>query len=252
MIGPAEWAPPVASGPPTVHPAETPITGRLPAPPPVIEPRAVPRPMRWSGRGGGLSLPKLGIEPTSLVERSAYQSSGSPDPMAGAAPEVAEIARSLAAARSRGVEVLSRRWVADLGESIDHLVVAPNGLWVIHAEPTPAGRVERRDSGDWFDSQPHLVIGDQDRTHTVNKVQSVVGAMQTWLSKGPYDGVPVIGVICFVDAPRGWFSQPFEVGGVNVMLRHQLIEPMLTAILLAPAAQDDLINHLAMSFRAAS
>ena len=59
--------------------------------------------------------------------------------------------------------VLDDRKVPGTKVHIDHIVVAPSGVWVIDAKESD-GRVERRDIGGWFKVDERLYVAGKDRT----------------------------------------------------------------------------------------
>jgi len=56
---------------------------------------------------------------------------------------------------------------------LDHLVIAPSGVWVIDANEYD-GRVERRDIGGWFKVDERLFVAGKDRTHLVDSIDRQV------------------------------------------------------------------------------
>lgn len=107
--------------------------------------------------------------------------------------------------------------------NIDHLVVAPAGVWVIDAK-RDRGRVAALDRGGWFRSDVRLTVAGRDRTRLVEGVRHQVRRVEAALP-----GVPVHGALCFVDADWALFAKPFAVDGVLVTwgkaLRERLTAP---------------------------
>ena len=106
---------------------------------------------------------------------------------------------TLEAAADRGILCLHHRAVPGTSYVIDHLVVAPNGLWVVTAAPEPSGRVEKRDLGDWFSSEPRLFVGGSDASRLHLRAQHTFDAVEAALADSVVDRVPRQGVLCFVD-----------------------------------------------------
>jgi hypothetical protein len=65
---------------------------------------------------------------------------------------------------------------------LDHLVIAPSGVWVIDANEYD-GRVERRDIGGWFKVDERLFVAGKDRTHLVDGIDRQVIAVENVLAK---------------------------------------------------------------------
>jgi hypothetical protein len=79
---------------------------------------------------------------------------------------------------------------------IDHLAVAPTGVFVIDAKAV-AGRVEIH--RPWF-GQPKLLIGGRDRTKYVDRLDRQVAAVRQALMASRHEEVVVQGVLCFTKA----------------------------------------------------
>ncbi|MEP7045083.1 MAG: nuclease-related domain-containing protein [Ilumatobacteraceae bacterium] len=127
--------------------------------------------------------------------------------------------------RHRAV-VLDDRKVPGTRTHIDHIVVAPSGVWVIDANEYD-GRVERRDVGGWFKVDERLYVAGKDRTGLVDGVDRLVVAVENVLSKEGFDRIPVHSALCFVNSEWGWFAKPFSLGGVWVTWATKLTELIL-------------------------
>jgi hypothetical protein len=112
--------------------------------------------------------------------------------------------------RSDQVAVLHDRRIPGSRANIDHLVVTSSGVWVIDAKRYK-GRAERRVEGGLFRPRVELLyVGGRNKTALVYGVQSQVDRVRATV------GVPVRGILCFVDAEWGLFGGPFDVDGVHV------------------------------------
>jgi hypothetical protein len=151
-----------------------------------------------------------------------------------------EVGRVLAVAENRGLIWLGPRTTPD-GRSIDHVALSPNGVWLVQVEPPPSGRVERRDVGDWFTSEPRLSVGDVDRTAVVGSCRDVEASVARALVASPLEAVPRYQVLCFDHVAPGWLERPFEFQGVWVTESRHLVEPMLATVHL----QRDELSRLA-------
>ena len=122
--------------------------------------------------------------------------------------------------------VLDDRKVPGTKRHIDHIVIAPSGVWVIDANEFD-GRVERRDVGGWFKVDERLYVAGKDRTGLVDGIDRQVLAVENVLKKEGLDLVPVHAALCFVNSEWGWFAKPFSLNGVWVTWATKLTELVL-------------------------
>ena len=122
--------------------------------------------------------------------------------------------------------VLDDRKVPGTKVNIDHLVIAPSGVWVIDTRDS-VGRVERRDIGGWFKVDERLFIAGKDRTNLVDEIDRKVVAVEQALAQDGLDLVPVHAALCFTDAEWGWFAKPFSLNGVWVTWADKLPDLVL-------------------------
>jgi hypothetical protein len=113
-----------------------------------------------------------------------------------------------------GVIALHDRLRPGTRANIDHLAVAPSGVWVIDAKRY-TGQVSKKEVGGWFSSDVRLYVGRRDRMKLVTEMSKQVAAVRKALGID-WAEVPVRPVLCFVDADWRWFAKPFELRGVLV------------------------------------
>jgi hypothetical protein len=89
----------------------------------------------------------------------------------------------------RGVIMLHDRRRPGTTANIDHLAVAPTGVWVIDAKRY-AGQVSKKDVGGWFSSDVRLFVGRRDCTKLVTGMAKQVDAVRTALG-AEWADVPV-------------------------------------------------------------
>ncbi|HEX3089746.1 MAG TPA: nuclease-related domain-containing protein [Ilumatobacteraceae bacterium] len=106
---------------------------------------------------------------------------------------------------------------------IDHIVIAPSGVWVIEANECD-GKIERRDVGGWFKVDERLYVAGKDRTGLVDGIDRQVMAVEQVLAKDGLDQIPVHAALCFVNSDWGWFAKPFSLNGVWVTWASKLTE----------------------------
>ncbi len=135
--------------------------------------------------------------------------------------------------------------------NIDHLVVAPSGVWVIDAK-NYAGKVERRDVGGWLSTDLRLYVANHNKTNLVHGMGWQVKAVQTALSAIGFGELPIHPVLCFTDAEWGIFAKPFEIDGVLVTWAAKLIEAAKAPGPCDPTVIDLVARHLSATFPAST
>lgn len=142
----------------------------------------------------------------------------------GAAGE-RHLARELAVACGTRVLFLhSRRLGPGRREGdLDHVAVAPGGVFVIDAKNLTAARVTVRTSWRLFTPvRKQLIVSGRDRTAYVEGSRRQQAAVTAALAADDAltgaGGAAVAGVLCFLDASiDGWRWRPPRVGGVHVL-----------------------------------
>lgn len=115
--------------------------------------------------------------------------------------------------RADGIVVLHDRRIPHTRANIDHLVVAPTGVWIVDAKHY-SGQVTRRDVGGWRRSDERLFVGRRDCTKLVAGMAFQHDAVRTALAR--HDDIPIHRVLCFVEAEWSFLARPFDLGGVLV------------------------------------
>jgi hypothetical protein len=225
------------------EPAAEPVLGPLVAELPLADGAA---PLSWKGElFQGPPVPVAAARPRAeapppgadvFAAALAELAVGRPEP-------VDRVGAVLRAAESRGLVWLPGRQTPG-GFVVDHLAVSPNGIWVVGAEPSPSGRVDKRDIGDWFTPEPRLYVGDDDRTHAVRRLEQADEALGRVLRDTALGSVPRFKVLCFDDTLPGWLDRPFPFDEVWVTWSHHLVEPMLATVDHQPAEVADLARAL--------
>lgn len=131
--------------------------------------------------------------------------------------------------------------------NIDHIVVAPGGVWVIDAK-LYRGKVERRTVGSIWRSEVKVFVGGRDRTKLVYGMASQVEATRAALSSDPLaQDVVVTPAVCFVASEWGLFATPFELSGVIVTWPQKLVERIAAPGPLTTTAVAHLANRIAVA-----
>jgi hypothetical protein len=114
------------------------------------------------------------------------------------------------------VRILHDRRIPGTRANIDHVAVCPSGVVVIDAKRyrgRPALRVE---GGILRPRIERLLVGRRDCTKLVDGVLKQVGLVSEATSRPPAE-VPVLGMLCFVDADWPLLGGTFTVRGVHVV-----------------------------------
>lgn len=161
--------------------------------------------------------------------------------------EGAEGERQLAAwlaGRCPGVPMLHDRLIPGTGSGVDHIAVAPSGLYVIACERY-RGRIEVTNP---LFGRPKLKIAGRDHTALVEALDVLVQRVRALLAQ---DGVPVSGCLCFL-APEGLMADvglPLfgtrELNGYPLYYQKRLAKRLNATGPLTPARAEQLHERLA-------
>jgi hypothetical protein len=115
------------------------------------------------------------------------------------------------------VVALHDRQIPGTRSNIDHLFVAPSGVWVVDGK-AHRGRLECRDSGSLFRPRNELYVGGRNRTKLAKGVEKQIECVLAALRLEPEaKGTPVHGALCFVEAEWKLLDFAFQVDGVWVL-----------------------------------
>lgn len=167
----------------------------------------------------------------------------------GAAGE-REIGAQLEALAEAGLVAIHDRLRPDTKANIDHVAVAPSGVWVIDPK-CYQGEVTRRDAGGWFSTDVRLYVGRRDCTKLVTAMSKQVDAVREALGSD-WAAVPVRPMLCFVDAEWRWFAKPIELQGVLVTWPKAMRELLVRPGPYAPATVQLIVSKLDERLRPAS
>jgi hypothetical protein len=123
--------------------------------------------------------------------------------------------------------------------NIDHLAIAPTGVFVIDAK-NYRGKVEVRKP---LLGAPKLVIDGRDRTKLIDGLDRQVAAVQTALRASRHADVPVRGVLCFTTAELPLLGT-LKMRGHLLLYRKALAKRLNAQGALAPAVIEDLARDL--------
>ncbi len=121
-----------------------------------------------------------------------------------------------------GVIVYHDRRVPRTRGTIDHLVVATSGVWVVNAR-SHVGRVETPDLGGWLADHLHLYVGGHDRTRIVDSLTWQAKGIHALLASVDVRDVPVHAVLCFTNTDWGVFAGRSRIDGATITWPNRLI-----------------------------
>ena len=139
--------------------------------------------------------------------------------------------------------VLHDRAIPRRRANIDHLAVMPAGIWVVDSKHY-RGRLERRDVGGWFVSQPRLFVAGRDRSGLVASARR----QQALVTEAIVAGPPVRAALCFTGVERGLFTRPFLVDGVLITWPRAFARTLAVPGPLGPDERAALADRLARAF----
>jgi hypothetical protein len=119
--------------------------------------------------------------------------------------------------------VLHDRKVPNTRGNIDHLVIAPNGIWIIDAK-NYSGKVEQRDVGGWFSTDVRLYVGNRNQTKLVDELNWQVEGVRAALTAIGFGDASVHPSICFTNSEWGLFAKPIRMNGVIISWAANLID----------------------------
>lgn len=158
------------------------------------------------------------------------------------------LGRRLDGLTSSGARVLHDRRIPRSRANIDHIVVGPAGVFVIDAKRY-AGRPSLRVEGGILRPRTEtLIVGRRDCTKQVDGVHKQIGHVRAALERIGLDEVPVMGMLCFVEADWPLFGGDFVVSGVHVLWPKKVGSHVLRAGGLDEADVADVHRHLASAF----
>ncbi len=117
--------------------------------------------------------------------------------------------------RSAGVVTLHDRRVSGKRTNIDHIAVAPSGIWVIDTKYYENAEIARKDVGGLFRKDIRLYVRGRDETNLVTGLHEQAEVVRTALAGG-WPDLPIHPALCFVDGVWPLLPSPFEVQGVRV------------------------------------
>jgi Nuclease-related domain len=129
--------------------------------------------------------------------------------------------------------------------NIDHIVIAPAGVFVVDAK-AHKGRIEIRDRGGLFRTDDRLTVGGRDCSSLTDGMGWQVEAVLTVLQDRGLDPMPVVSpVLCFLNVEWPLFRAPDSFRDVRIESERSLARVLTTSSVLTVAQADDLAALLA-------
>jgi hypothetical protein len=144
-----------------------------------------------------------------------------------------------------GAVLLHDRRVPGTNVSVDHVVVAPSGVWLIGARAY-RGRVERRPVRPFRRVELRLCVGGRDRTKLARVLAAAMRAVKAAVSHEP--GADIHPTMCLVAADWSLVGKPFEFEGVLVTWPRKLAELISQPGTLSAGAVARLADRIAVDF----
>lgn len=137
---------------------------------------------------------------------------------------------------SKGVRVLHDRRIPGTRANIDHIAVAPTGVYVIDAKRYKGRPSLRVEGGLLRPRVEKLLVGSRDCTKLVGGVHKQAGLVLAALDANGHGTVPVHGVLCFVEADWPLVGGSFTIADVAVLWPRKLGERLVAP---GPMTADD-------------
>jgi hypothetical protein len=144
-----------------------------------------------------------------------------------------------------GLVALHDRRVPGTRGNIDHIIIAPAGVFVVDAK-AHKGTVRIRDRGGLFRTDLRLYLGSRDCSALADGLTWQVEAVQRALEASKFDPMPTImPVLCFVEAEWPLFRAPESFRGVQLESPRSFRELVTGAFTLEPAMVERIARSIA-------
>lgn len=162
-----------------------------------------------------------------------------------------KLGRRLDGLKSDTVHVLHDRGIPGSKANIDHMVVCPSGVFVIDAKKYK-GRPNLRVEGGFLRERTEtFMVGSRNCTKLVLGAQRQVNLVLAALAKSELQNIPVIGILCFVEAEWPLLGGDFTTSGIKVLGPKKAVELIRKAGPINAVAAQHVFRTLATLFPAA-
>ena len=146
-----------------------------------------------------------------------------------------------------GLRSLHDRRVPGTRRNIDHIVIAPAGIFVVDAK-SYKGIIRVQDRGWFLRHDYRLTVGGRDRSKLADAMAWQVEAVAVALGEAGEDPLPPItSVLCFVDGDWPILTAPKEFEGVRLESERSIKKLVTRSLELEAAEIDRLAAILAMA-----
>jgi hypothetical protein len=146
------------------------------------------------------------------------------------------------------LHVLHDRRIPRTRGNIDHMVVAPSGVYIVEAKKYKGRPSLRVEGGIIRPRVEKLMVGSRDCTKLVDGVHKQIEQVQSALESAGFGGVPVTGMLCFVEGDWPLIGGDFSVGGLHVLWPKRAAERITRSGPLDPSTTQRLHQTLASAF----
>jgi hypothetical protein len=144
-----------------------------------------------------------------------------------------------------GIRLLHDRRIPGSRANIDHIVLAPGGVFVVDAK-NYRGLIRVQDRGPFWREDLRLVVGGRDCSALADGLARQVDAVLGALVAAGEDPLPRISpALCFVDGEWPLIRRPREFRGVQLVDERSIRSLVTTSDDLAPDTIDRLARVLA-------
>ena len=158
------------------------------------------------------------------------------------------LARRLDTLADEGVRLLHDRRIPRTTANIDHIAIAPSGVFVIDAKRYK-GRPHLRVEGGLLRARTEkLIVGTRDCSRLVDGARKQMELVGAALAINGVVDVPVHGMLCFVEADWPLFGGSFTISGVDVLWPKKAAETLTRRGPLDGGQIDALVRCLAVDF----
>jgi hypothetical protein len=147
-----------------------------------------------------------------------------------------------------GIKLLHDRSVPHTKGNIDHIVVAPAGVFVVDAKHYK-GLIEVRDVGGLFKTDNRLYVGGRDCSHLAENMGWQVEAVHRAFEEGGFEPIPPItSILCFIDGDWPLLFPPEEYKGVLLEGKRSIKKRLTGVQVVEPEALARIHHALAVAF----
>jgi len=158
------------------------------------------------------------------------------------------LACTLNAFTARGARVLHDRRIPGTRANIDHILIAPAGVFVIDAKRYKGRPHLRVEGGILRPRTETLIVGRRDCTKLITGIHTQVDIVTTALAYAGSAAQPVRGMLCFIDADWPLIGGSFSTANVDILWPKKIADNIFTTATLDAEQIAGLHSDLAAHF----